>query len=46
MWVFVGMMAACGAPQTVNSSLTLKSNINVMGRRVTPRETAVRELVS
>lgn len=34
VWVFIGMMAACGDPPTVNSSLILESNRNVMGGRV------------
>lgn len=31
MWMFIGMMAVCGDPLTINSSLILKSNINAMG---------------
>ena len=46
VWMFIGMMAAHGDSLTVNSSLTLKSNTNVMGGRAMPRETAIRELVS
>ena len=41
VWMFIGMMAAYGDSLAVNSSLTLKSNTNVMGGRAMPRETAI-----
>lgn len=46
VWMFLGMMAVCGDPLTVNSSLRLKSNTNALGGNVSdsPEEqTAERE---
>lgn len=34
VWVFIGMITACGDSPIVNSSLMFKSNINVMGGRL------------
>ena len=38
VWMFIGMMTAYGGSLTVNSSLTLKSNSNVMGGKAMPRD--------